>query len=198
MGSVVTVKDNLKYSGYFLFRFSCHQKVPNLTPSIKPQVGMINAMRTGNVVLDMMIAMCIPLVLKSLQKLWDRLWPVIYGFILNRGSRRKPFFSTFHRTIHYEQVPLQECAKSIDSTSLVTVSLPLVKDVRRACAVALFYCPRLDNVACKAARHISSVGRTLRTTARVYQRSLPPPPTFPPPLPARDRFLRHVAQHSHS
>lgn len=79
---------------------------------MKPQVGVINAMRTGNVLLDMIIAMSIPLVLKTLQKIWDRLWPVINSFMFNRGSTRKPFFTTFHRTIHYEQVALQEYAKN--------------------------------------------------------------------------------------
>ncbi|CAM9180173.1 unnamed protein product [Ectocarpus sp. 4 AP-2014] len=67
---------------------------------VASQVGVINAMRTGNVVLDMMIAMSIPLVLQGLYKFWEWLRPLIEEFLFNLRARDEHF----SRTIEYEKV----------------------------------------------------------------------------------------------
>lgn len=64
------------------------------------QVGVINAMRTGNVVLDMVIAMSIPLALQALFKSWEWLRPRIEDFLYSL-RRQEEHFS---RTIDYEKV----------------------------------------------------------------------------------------------
>lgn len=60
----------------------------------------MNAMRTGNLVLDMVIAMSIPLALQGIVKLWEWLRPIVDDFIF--GLRRKERY--FFRSIDYEQV----------------------------------------------------------------------------------------------
>ncbi|CAN0119203.1 unnamed protein product [Scytosiphon promiscuus] len=67
---------------------------------VASQVGVINAMRTGNVVLDMVIAMSIPLALQALFKSWEWLKPRIEDFLYS--LRRKE--EHFSRTIDYEKV----------------------------------------------------------------------------------------------
>ncbi|CAN0083822.1 unnamed protein product, partial [Ectocarpus sp. 8 AP-2014] len=57
-------------------------------------------MRTGNVVLDMMIAMSIPLVLQGLYKFWEWLRPLIEEFLFSLRARDEHF----SRTIEYEKV----------------------------------------------------------------------------------------------
>lgn len=57
-------------------------------------------MRTGNVVLDMMIAMSIPLVLQGLYKFWEWLRPLIEDFLFSLRARDEHF----SRTIEYEKV----------------------------------------------------------------------------------------------
>lgn len=64
------------------------------------QVGMMNAMRTGNLILDMVIAMSIPLVLQGLVKLWEWLRPIVDDFIFGLRQKEQYFF----RSIDYEQV----------------------------------------------------------------------------------------------
>lgn len=68
--------------------------------SPKTQVGMINAMRTGNLVLDMIIAMSIPLLMQGVIKLWEWLRPIIDDFIYS-FRRKEEYFS---RSIDYEKV----------------------------------------------------------------------------------------------
>ncbi len=65
-----------------------------------PQVGVINAMRTGNVVLDMMIAMSIPLAVQGLFKFWEWLKPRIEEFMLS--FQQQDFY--YQRTIDHEKV----------------------------------------------------------------------------------------------
>ena len=57
-------------------------------------------MRTGNVVLDMMIAMSIPLVLQGLYKFWEWLRPLIEDFLFSLRARDEHF----SRSIEYEKV----------------------------------------------------------------------------------------------
>lgn len=64
------------------------------------KVGVINAMRTGNVVLDMAIAMSIPLVLQGLKKLWDWLRPRLEDYIFNVRVQNQ----VFRRDIEYDKV----------------------------------------------------------------------------------------------
>ena len=80
-----------------LLMYSCALAPPS--PGCQ-QVGVINAMRTGNVVFDMAIAMSIPLALQGLCKLWDWLKPRIEEFLYN--LRRKE--ERFMRSIEYEKV----------------------------------------------------------------------------------------------
>eukprot|EP00752_Nemacystus_decipiens_P011862 g10522.t1 len=67
---------------------------------VASQVGVINAMRTGNVVLDMMIAMSIPLVLQALFKFWEWLRPRIEDFLFSL----RPKENYFARSIEYEKI----------------------------------------------------------------------------------------------
>lgn len=60
-------------------------------------------MRTGNVVLDMMIAMSIPLVLQGLYKLLEWLRPLIEEFLFSLRARDEHF----SRTIEYEKVSVK-------------------------------------------------------------------------------------------
>lgn len=64
------------------------------------QVGVINAMRTGNVVLDMMIAMSIPLALQAFFKFWEWLKPRVEEFLLS--FQRQEFY--YERSIDHEKV----------------------------------------------------------------------------------------------
>lgn len=82
---------------HMLLMFLCALAPPSLGGH---QVGMINAMRTGNVVFDMAIAMSIPLALQGLCKLWDWLKPRVEEFLFN--LRRKE--ERFMRSIEYEKV----------------------------------------------------------------------------------------------
>ena len=70
------------------------------TYMLSPQVGVINAMRTGNVVFDMMIAMSIPLALQGLFKFLEWLRPRIEDFVLS--FQRQEFYYT--RSIDHEKV----------------------------------------------------------------------------------------------
>ncbi|CAN0433199.1 unnamed protein product [Ascophyllum nodosum] len=68
---------------------------------IASQLGMINAMRTGNIVIDMIIAVSIPLVLKGLFGLWDSwIWPIIEDLWFS--SRRKKL--GFSRNVNFEKM----------------------------------------------------------------------------------------------
>ena len=60
----------------------------------------MNAMRTGNVVLDMVIAMSIPLALKWFREQWHWLGPLIVNFIL----RTRQTEERYTRIIEYEKV----------------------------------------------------------------------------------------------
>lgn len=64
------------------------------------QMGMVNAMRTGNVVFDMAIAMSIPAVLQGLFKFWEWLRPRIEKFLGSLKRQEDHFF----RSIDYEKV----------------------------------------------------------------------------------------------
>lgn len=59
-------------------------------------------MRTGNVVLDMMIAMSIPLALQGLFKFWEWLRPRIEDFLYSLRHKEEHFI----RSIEYEKVGL--------------------------------------------------------------------------------------------
>eukprot|EP00903_Cladosiphon_okamuranus_P014647 g13582.t1 len=67
---------------------------------VASQVGVINAMRTGNVVLDMMIAMSIPLALQGLFKFWEWLRPRIEEFLFSLRQQEEHFT----RSIEYEKI----------------------------------------------------------------------------------------------
>jgi len=71
--------------------------------TLNAQVGVINAMRTGNVVLDMMIAMSIPLALQAFFKFWEWLKPRIEEFVLS--FQRQDFY--FVRSIDHVKVRLE-------------------------------------------------------------------------------------------
>lgn len=73
-------------------------------------------MRTGNVVLDMMIAMSIPLALQGLFKFWEWLRPRIEDFLFS--LRQKDDY--FVRSIEYEKV----CSvAALDSVDLIICSI---------------------------------------------------------------------------
>lgn len=60
----------------------------------------MNALRTGNVVLDMIIAMSIPLVLQWLRKQWKCVGPLVNNYVFSprdKGER-------YTRCIDYEKV----------------------------------------------------------------------------------------------
>lgn len=53
----------------------------NAMQSMSSQFGLINSMRTGNVVLDMLICMAIPVAFKILAAIWERFQPAFLAFI---------------------------------------------------------------------------------------------------------------------
>ena len=83
---------------------------------LSPQVGVINAMRTGNVVFDMMIAMSIPLALQGLFKFLEWLRPRIEDFVLS--FQRQEFYYT--RSIDHEKVRRVGSTAAEGSQSFVT------------------------------------------------------------------------------
>jgi hypothetical protein len=53
----------------------------NALGNMGSQLGLINSLRTGNIILDMVICMMIPLLFQGLSLIWVRYQPAIMKFI---------------------------------------------------------------------------------------------------------------------
>jgi hypothetical protein len=74
---------------------------PNALNGLSSQFGIINSLRTGNVVVDMVICMMIPVAFKVLSAIWERFQPAFLAFIESLRTNNNVVLKTLDYEVIY-------------------------------------------------------------------------------------------------